>query len=906
MEGFRFIVGIDLGTSSCALSYIDRYSSEVIPKNLLITQFHEQGTVELETLPSFCYVPKNQKDAENFKLPFSTFPQTYAVGILARERLLTHPDFVVHSAKSWLCHKAVDREAKILPWHSDSLIGDKRLSPVFVSSLYLRHLKDVWDEQIARGREDFRLEKQKIIVTVPASFDEFASHLTLEAAKLAGLGEHVTLCEEPQAAFYDVLSKYKNEVKKDKNILVVDVGGGTSDFCLFRTGDIHEQGPVSMERIAVSEHILLGGDNIDLSLAYLAETKLQSQGVEKWNGEKWARLVAECRRLKELVLSKSSYEKDALYYLSLQVHSGSKLLGQTKTLTFTHQEILDTVLEGFFPFCGKEEKPYRKTLALKEWGLPYAEDSAISRHLADFLQGCKVDYVLYAGGTLIPNSLQQRLTDLISSWQDEPPIRLENHSLELAVSRGASVFGFKLMREESEVLSAYPRSLYLKVFRPELKKMMLLCIVPKGFRPSQTVQVAPGGLHVLLGQLAQFELFSSLHRAEDKMGDILDEDDVSIKPVSMLQTKLGDHQKKQAVSISLEVKLGTSGLVEIYCVPKPDSFVFEKKSYRLNFSLKLKEDSLIPSTKNFSEVEIAHKNRAVESINRFFGKEKLALKLNPMSLIEDLEGIFGLKKKDWGLGLMRSLWPTLKEGLNRRGRSEQHELVWLSLAGFILRPGYGDTMDSHRVRELSSLFPQGPMFPMSTKIKNQWWIFWRRVSGGLDTKMQETIFSKIYPLIKRSEAGPEVILLLGSLERVEAQKRVALGQLLSSQILSSSAYKEQKIWALTRIANRCPLYAGPETVLRPHFVKQYLEKLLILDLKKNVGLANFLANACRRVEDRELDIDEEMRAKVLEKLMASGFEEHAKMVREYIPLNTQMMSSLLGESFPVGLIFDER
>jgi MreB/Mrl family cell shape determining protein len=252
MSGYRFIIGIDLGTSTCALSYIDSYAEKPEVRTLKITQWHQEGMVESQTLPSFCYIPKS-KEADRFKIPFSSFPVPYVVGLLAQERLASHPDLVVHSAKSWLCHGGVDREANILPWHSDTLIGEKRLSPVFVSSLYLRHLKDVWNQSIADGREDFKLEKQKIIITVPASFDETASFLTLEASELAGLGENVSLCEEPQAAFHYWLAGASVErVEKDQNILVVDIGGGTTEVAI-----------ISLNGVVYSQSVRIGGDKFD-------------------------------------------------------------------------------------------------------------------------------------------------------------------------------------------------------------------------------------------------------------------------------------------------------------------------------------------------------------------------------------------------------------------------------------------------------------------------------------------------------------------------------------------------------------------------------------------------------------------------------------------------------------------
>ncbi len=890
MSSFRYIVGIDLGTSSCALSYVDRYAENPQSRSLAITQWHQQGLMESHTLPSFCYIPKS-KEAEQFKIPFSSFSEPYVVGILAQERLATHTHLVIHSAKSWLCHGGVDREAKILPWHSDVLIGEKRLSPVFVSSLYLRHLKDVWDKNIANGREEFRLDKQKIIVTVPASFDETASFLTLEASKLAGLGPDVTLCEEPQAAFHYWFAQHSQTLNKDANILVVDIGGGTTDFCLFKSSWDASKNNLSLQRVAVSDHILLGGDNIDLALAHLAEKKMQEQGFEKLSGEKWAQLVFECRRLKEKSLS-DDLSISRNYYVSLSLSSGNKLIANTCTLSFTSEEIFQTVLEGFFPFCDRDSRPEQK-IALKEWGLPYAQESAVSKHLAAFLKGKHVDYVLYTGGTLVPAFLRERLSEIIARWQNKDAIVLENDALELAVSRGASIFGYKIAHKDEQVLSGYPRSLYIKVMHAEKQKPMALCLVPKGYDGTQTLRVSTPGLHALLGKLARFELFSALDRPEDKAGSFTDIE--RLKAVCVLQTRLGELSKKQskATPIFLEMRLAASGLLELYCVPESSQ---NKEVYKLNFAF---TDQNVESSSSLALPFTQKTKQALECIDRFYGKEKLLVKQNPMTLPTDLEQILGLPRKDWDLATLRSLWPALKEGIHRRNRSEQHELAWLNLAGYVLRPGYGAENDALRCRELQPLFTQGPAYATSTKVKTQWWIFWRRIAGALDRNTQDTIFSKLYPLIKKDDCSPEIFLLLGSLERVDMQKRVALGQWLSSDIVSTSLHRDQKLWALTRIANRLPLYGGAECIVRPHFVLPWLDKLWGLDLSKNKNLVNFYTNACRLIEDREFDIPESYRMKVIEHLKKVGV--HTDLLQTYIPQDSQTMTLLMGDALPVGL-----
>ncbi len=898
MSDFRYIVGIDLGTSSCALSYVDRYAQDPEPQTLAITQWHSQGLVDSPTLPSFCYIAKN-KEREQFQLPFASSAPSYIVGALAQDRMLTHTDLVVHSAKSWLCHGGVDREANILPWHSDTLVGEQRLSPVFVSSLYLQHLKDVWNHTIAAGREAFRLEKQKIIITVPASFDEIASHLTLQAAELAGLGDQVALCEEPQAAFYYCLEKEDLKLSQDQNVLVVDIGGGTSDFCLLRSSWNSNKQVVDIQRIAVSEHILLGGDNIDLALAVLAESKLVAQGLPKLSGQRWAQLVSSCRALKEQVLDTAENDPNREYYLSLQIGSGAKLLGQTQTIALSAAEILSTVLEGFFPFCDVNDRVQEPELGLKEWGLPYAKDSAVSKHLASFLQGRIVDSVLFTGGTLVPECLRRRLIQIIGRWQAKEPTVLHNDAFELAVSRGASVYGYRQVHQTESVHAGYPRSLYIKVEQGARK--LGLCIIPKGFGGHDWLELKVPGLQALLGLSVRFELYSSLHRENDRLGDCVEL--AELKAVSVLHTRLGNaaQRKGHSVPIVLRMRLAPSGLLELYCVPSGTS----DQSYRIHFSLqeniRADENHLTELAQSLIPKQL---HSAQEYIERFFGKERLTLTQNPSTLIPELEKLFLHPRKEWDLSTLRSLWPFLHDGLTRRSRSEAHESTWLGLAGYVLRPGFGESGDPDRIRDVQGIFAQGPCFPANAKAKTQWWIFWRRIAGGLDRKTQDRIFAKVYPLVRRGESSPEMILLLGALERVDMQKKIALGQWLSSDVLNTSVYREPKIWTLTRIANRLPLYGGPECVIRPSFVIPWVEKLLAWDCKRaDWGmLANFLSHACRRVDDRELDLPEAIRTKACEKLkQMQASASLIDRIENYSPQDSQTVSLLLGDALPNGL-----
>lgn len=878
-----YYIGIDLGTSNCALSYmaVDDPHQEI--SLLDLQQWQEDGIVSKPTLPSFAgFLSKSEVKNGQCRLPFHQDQQPLLLlGHGAKERALKTPDQVIHSAKSWLCHKGVDRTGKILPWHSDSIIGDRRLSPVEVSCQFLKHLKGCWDASIGLKGPKHQFNRQTIAITVPASFDAIAQELTLQAAAAAGYPRSTKLLEEPMSAFYG--HRPSEGEQDDGLILVCDIGGGTSDFTLLdRTGG-------KVERIRVSPHTLLGGDNIDQALAHFLELRLSPQ--EPLASYPWAQLLSVCRRLKESVCSNPQQED---YHISID-KGGMSLLDSTLSCHASAKELLD-IIRGFFPSC-----PPRYQLAsqegLREWGLPYPQDPAISHHLSAFLNGQAVDYVLFAGGTMNPKMLRQLILDLLSSWQQHPPQEMQEDCLDLLVARGASRYLLCEATQENLVASPYPKTLYLRVTEDSQSKA--LCILEKGRKREQAVTIQGDKLRAYTNQRVSFQILESHRDDESKPGDILDLEATMTEVCSVSGTlDLEDSQDTGEIPVSLVSLLTETGLLKLECRSP------QGKTWPLNFDL---EAPVSPQGGHAPKPSFDF-SKVTPLVRSLYGKRnnKASLTLPPRQLGRTLEEIWQSPKHDWDIGQLRQLWTNLEPGLTRRGRSLDHEAAWLNLAGFCLRPGYGHKQDGLFIDSAWRLFQLGLNFPNDGGVQDQWWIFWRRIAGGLNRERQQGIFQKIAPLLKKDRApSPQAYLLAGSLERVNSSHRIQLGNALAQQIATGSkAMLDSKIWCLSRLASRVPLYGGPETIIRPSNLSRWADTLAPLNIKQSHyrKLEAFYSLGGRQVNDREFDIDLTLRQHFLEKLQHLGSDDrNVQQVANYLSVDLKDQDILFGEALPGGL-----
>ncbi len=521
------VLGIDLGTTNSAIATAAEGEA---PHAVGVQQVVGPGEVaERSTLPSFLLLPSElEVPSAQLQLPWSG-PLRYAVGTFARERGAELPHRLVSSAKSWLCNPAIDRTGQVLPFKGAQreldaeMAGGERVSPVNASARYLAHLRAAWDD----ANEDEPADEQDVLVTVPASFDPVARELTVVAAREAGF-DKVTLLEEPQAAFYAYLAARGEAWRKDLSpgdvVLVCDIGGGTTDFSLIEVAD--DGGSLVLERIAVGDHILLGGDNMDLALAAIAGQQLTSAG-KTLDALQQRALVHAARRAKETLLGNTPPASAPVAVLG----RGSKLIGGTVKAEITRQQAHDLLVDGFFPVVEASAAAQRRRAGgLRELGLPYAHDPAITRHLAEFLSrfGKLPNAVLFNGGVMKATAIQARVVELLRTWCKRDVKVLTGADLDLAVALGAAHYGQVRRGKGVRIRGGTSRSYYIGIesampaipgFSPPVKA---LCVAPQGLEEGSTVELPDDELGVVVGETSNFRFFAGATRKDDTAGALID------------------------------------------------------------------------------------------------------------------------------------------------------------------------------------------------------------------------------------------------------------------------------------------------------------------------------------------------------------------------------------------------
>lgn len=572
----RYIVGIDLGTTNCAAAYVDlQGAGERAIQHFPIPQLVAQGEVDDRlTLPSFLLLPSaDEVAAEAMSLPWAKRPG-FAVGEFARERGADLPHRLVSSAKSWLSYSGVDRRAALLPWRGaepeERAPGAEQVSPVEASTRYLGHLRAAWDH----GHPDAPLADQEILLTVPASFDAAARELTVLASQQAGL-PNVALLEEPQAAFYSWLAQSGDEWRKalspGDTVVVCDVGGGTTDFSTIAVAD-DGAGNLVLERVAVGDHLLVGGDNMDLALATLVAQHMGGK-VGAWQQRA---LVHACRRAKEQLLGEKAPDKVPVTVLG----RGSKLIGGTLRTDLGRDEAQRLLLDGFFPFVDAGARPQkRRTVGLRELGLPFAHDPAITRHLADFLarHGRRPTAILFNGGVMKGHALRTRIAEVVGLWFGQASLpALQGTDFDLAVAHGAAYYGLVRHGRGIRIRGGVGRSYYIGIeaampaipgFAPPVKAM---CVVPFGLEEGDAVELPGEELGLVVGETAEFRFFASTTRPQDKPGNLLDPEQAELVELDPVEATLPseDDSEGRAVPVTLEAKVTAVGTLELWCVAR--------------------------------------------------------------------------------------------------------------------------------------------------------------------------------------------------------------------------------------------------------------------------------------------------------------------------------------------------
>ncbi len=605
----RFVVGIDLGTTNCALAYVDTGEGEdPRPRQLPIPQVVQPGAVEERPLlPSYLYLPgPNELPAGSLKLPWDP-GRDFAIGEFARQQGGVVPTRVVTSAKSWLCIPSVDRRAPILPWKSPD--GARRVSPLEASTMILRHLAEAWNYQMARERPENRLEQQDIVLTVPASFDAAARELTVDAARAAGL-ESIILLEEPQAAFYAWIDAsgdtWRKRVEIGDAVLVCDVGGGTTDLTLIAVAE--EKGNLVLTRVAVGDHILLGGDNMDLALAHSAARAFAARNI-KLDAGQMMMLWHSCRAAKEKLFNDPSLTSAPVTVLG----RGSKVIAGTIKGELTRAEVERVLVDGFFPDCPADAEPVRqRAVGFQELGLPYASDPAVTKHLAFFLhrqgeplqertrgKGKKtvsgVTAVLYNGGVFKASPLQDRVTSQLNTWAKASGGKvkvLASPDLDLAVARGAAYYGLVRRGKGVRIRGGTARVYYVGVETslpaipgapPPLKA---LCVVPFGMEEGTETDVPGQEFGLVVGAPAEFRFLGSTVRRGDTAGTLVEDWEGQIEELSPLTTTLEAPSKEgQTVPVHLHSKVTEVGTLELWCLSRDG-----KQRWKLEFNVREKPE----------------------------------------------------------------------------------------------------------------------------------------------------------------------------------------------------------------------------------------------------------------------------------------------------------------------------
>ncbi len=600
MSDTKYIVGIDLGTTHCVVAYVERPTeddSKPEIKLFEIPQVTGPGEIKgAQLLPSFIFMPGRHDVSEgSLALPWNK-KVDLAVGDFARKRGAELPDRLVSSAKSWLCNEGVDRTRDILPW--DSPKDARHISPLTATQHILQHIRAAWNHTMAAGDKNAKLENQDIYLTVPASFDAVARELTVKAAQSAGL-QNLTLLEEPQAAFYAWLQvnaeAWRDLVNVGESILVVDIGGGTTDFSLIQVEE--EDGQLTLQRVAVGNHILLGGDNMDLALTYGLRSKLAQKNI-KIDAWQFRGLSHSCRNAKEKLMQQGDLESEPVVILG----KGSSLIGGTIRTELTRSELETILLDGFFPVGDADDHPQEKQrVGMQEMGLPYEADPAITRHLAAFVSretsGDGHDSppfpgaVLFNGGVMKADLLRGRIVSALNQWRGQEVRLLESVGLDLAVGQGAAYYGLATCGRGIRIRAGASRSYYIGVetSMPAVPgvpaPMKALCLVPFGMEEGASAEAREKEFGLIVGEPASFHLLASSNRKSDAAGTIVEDWTGEIAEVATMEVELpanGAGAGSQLVPVWLQSKFTEIGTLEIWCVARDDP----AKKWKLEFNLR--------------------------------------------------------------------------------------------------------------------------------------------------------------------------------------------------------------------------------------------------------------------------------------------------------------------------------
>ncbi|ALG67224.1 Hsp70 family protein [Beggiatoa leptomitoformis] len=915
----RYLVGIDLGTTHTVVAYHDTQQHTKIIQLFPIEQLVNVGEVASRPLlPSVRYHPADgelqpetlQQGSGN--LAFTVENPVAIFGEFAQQLGAKSQGRLIHSAKSWLSHTQVDRTAPILPWGGAE--GVAKISPLHASASYLAYIRTAWNQQFPHDL----LEQQDIVLTVPASFDEGARRLTVTAAQLAGLPT-VHLLEEPQAACYDWLHRHQtdlhNALRNSRLLLVCDVGGGTTDLTLIKIQQQADELP-KLTRIGVGEHLMLGGDNMDLALAHLAESRLMQAG-NPLNSASLAQLMLQTRWAKEQLLAEAAPEQCNITLLG----TGSRLIGNAKTTTLRREEVRNALLEGFFPSVSYNVQPQKRRAGLVEFGLPFAQDPAITRHIAHFLAQHALtaqealgitdntpalpDTVLCNGGVFNSPLLQKKLLNTLGEWHGQALHQLDNPHPDLAVAYGAVAYSLARRGQQLKIGGGSARSYFLAL-ETETTAPQGICLLPKGTEESTEIRLENNTFALNIGQPVQFHLYATTHDIPYQAGELANINPEIFSVLPPLIAVIDTQQQKASIPVLLSAALSEVGTVAVQCSALDNP----AQHWQLEFQLRGQANTLLSNVihPRFAE--------AIVGIENFYGtRDKATAQQSVKNLRNELEKVLG-QRDSWDTVLLRQqadVW--LAEALNRRRRSADHERLWLNLTGFCLRPGMGYPLDEWRVQQLWAIYPQGIQYKENAQNWAEWWTIWRRVAGGLSHEAQQTIYQSIKPYFAtvpkrfykqhivdlKKKGYEEVIRLVASLEQLDSADKIDIGNYLLTR-LQQGEESNHAFWAIGRIGARVPSYGSVHYVVPVAVIENWLQILLQFNWKTH-SLAGFATTLLARMSgDRERDINPTLRQTVISTLQANKAPATwIALVQTVSVLDEGDAQKVFGESLPLGL-----
>lgn len=974
----RYVVGIDLGTTNCAVAFMDSRSPTSTIETFRIEQMVDfQTSQRSDTLPSFHY---ELTDAESTQIDsrfhFVDGQHKSVVGMFARQRGMQMPDRCIASAKSWLCHTLVDRTSELLPWSGDE--GVQKISPVKASRRYLEHIRRAWDREYPKDL----LSEQEVIITLPASFDEVARQLTIQAASDAGL-PNVILIEEPQAAFYAWLHRKQNSwmetMQASQTILVCDIGGGTTDFTLIRvvetnrtTGAQHTDAQIASEssgdnaigrspdlsvtvsdelqatyglhRVAVGEHLMLGGDNLDLALARSLEQRLlaETPGQEQLKPRQWDALKAQCRVAKESLLGPSPPNA---YLMSLP-GSGTRLIENTRSLAIDLEWARHLLIDGFFGQVALEERPDRTAEGFQEFGLPFAAEPNVNKHLAAFLwehrwagrmeqerssmselQAARPDWVLFNGGVLESTQVSNAILDQMAAWfQDAAssvttgswkPGVLKGNRLDLAVAQGAAYFGLVRRGEGVRIDARLARAYYLMV---EDSPPQAMCIMPANSMPLDRYRMDQHPFELMVGQPVQFPLLQSSTNLVHKPGEIVPVDTHSMSAMSPIRSvlELGNRKLQKSVPVVLETELSEIGTLAMRLVLNTPSDL-DAPSWKLEFDVRGNTQAEVRT--NDMEAGISETSQstiiatAMGAMNCVFGESPTVL---PKDGLNYLTEHIGQSRRDWSPSLLREMWRFLMDHPSYRKRSAEHESRWINMVGWCLRPGFGVAADDWRVH---STWRQvhNKLLHRASANASETIVLWRRIAGGFTQGQQRALFQDCWPSVRAALTGGtqgqapsanltiELLRLIGSLEWLTMDEKITIAE----QALESLGRKKIELlhgpllWTLGRIGARTPIYATLQQVVGTARVQHWLDKLSSMEpafAQRNLAMYSLcLMQLSRRTDDRYRDLQRSSRERIAKQLQALGAPAmHIELIVNGGRLDQESTESIVGEALPLG------